>query len=115
MLALRLTEGLGSAALLGGIARLYGKRDRLPPEFGLTEFGLTRPDNRPALAAPGKQPEKATTYLVTDSLARRRYVTRLDGPKATACDWWDAKANGKNSLCFGCGQSDSGTRERRRT
>jgi hypothetical protein len=52
MLALRLTEGLGSAALLGGIAQLYEKRDRLPPEFG-----LTGPDNRPALAAPGKQPE----------------------------------------------------------
>jgi hypothetical protein len=52
MLALRLTDGLGSAALLGGIAQLYGKRDALPPEFG-----LTHPDNRPALAAPGKQPE----------------------------------------------------------
>jgi hypothetical protein len=71
MLALRLTEGLGSAALLGDIAQLYGKRDQLP-----SEFGLTRPDNRPAFAAPSKQPEKATTYFVTDSLARRCFETR---------------------------------------
>jgi hypothetical protein len=72
MLALRLTEGLGSAALLGGIAQLYGKRDRLPPEFG-----LTRTDHRPAFAAPSKQPEKATkTYLVTDSLVLRCLETR---------------------------------------
>jgi hypothetical protein len=76
MLALRLTEGLGSAALLGGIAQLYGKRDRLPPEFGLTEFGLTHPDNRTALAAPGKQPEKATTYFVTDSPVLQCLETR---------------------------------------
>jgi hypothetical protein len=82
MLALRLTDGLGSTALLGGIAQLYGKRDRLPPEFG-----LTRTDNCLALAAPDSQPEKARTCLVTDSLALRRYVTRLDGPKAPAYDW----------------------------
>jgi hypothetical protein len=84
MLALRLTDGLGSAALLDGIAQLYGKRDRLPPEFGLTGFGLTRPDNRPAFAAPSKQPEKATTYFVTDSLARRCLETRPHSPGALA-------------------------------
>jgi hypothetical protein len=82
MLALRLTDGLGSAALLGGIAQLYGKRDPLPPEFG-----LTRTENLHARAAPNQQPEKARTCLVTDSLALRCYVTRLNGPKAPACDW----------------------------
>jgi hypothetical protein len=90
MLALRLTEGLGSAALLGGIAQLYGKRDRLPPEFG-----LMRPDNHAVLATPSDHAEKAITTLLAGSFAMRCRQERPLGPN----DWGDM--NGHQLERFG--------------
>jgi hypothetical protein len=59
MLALRLTDGLGSTAFLGDIAQLYGKRDRLPPGFG-----LPRPDNHAALTTPSDHAAKRYNYFL---------------------------------------------------
>jgi hypothetical protein len=64
LLALRLTEGLGSAALLARTAQLYEKRDRVTPKFG-----LPRADSHPALAEPRNQAEKATTTFLAGSFA----------------------------------------------
>jgi hypothetical protein len=91
MLALRLTEGLGSAALLGDIAQLYGNRDRLPPGLG-----LPRPDNHAALATPSDHAAKATTTFLAGSLAMRCRQERPLGPN----DWGDMHGHQQERFGF---------------